>query len=126
MLPPRFGGPPAAESCPENGLARGDRDGAEADGDVAPAGAPQAAAQKGGPHVEGGSEGRYLGCSIQAGQGHRWWRTGCPVCALECVVLRAPHAPATRAHAEAQSLALSHTPSSPVGAPLLCVWLHLG
>ncbi|KAK1327653.1 hypothetical protein QTO34_012942 [Cnephaeus nilssonii] len=53
----RFGGPPAAESCPENGLARGDRDGAEADGDVAPAGAPQAAAQKGGPHVEGGSEG---------------------------------------------------------------------
>ncbi|XP_027986821.2 serine/threonine-protein phosphatase 6 regulatory subunit 2 isoform X1 [Eptesicus fuscus] len=53
----RFGGPPAAESCPENGLARGDRDGAEANGDVAPAGAPQAAAQKGGPHVEGGSEG---------------------------------------------------------------------
>ncbi|XP_023603747.1 serine/threonine-protein phosphatase 6 regulatory subunit 2 isoform X2 [Myotis lucifugus] len=53
----RFGGPPATESCPENGLARGDRDGEEANGDVAPAGAPQVAAQKGSPHVEGGSEG---------------------------------------------------------------------
>ncbi|XP_016067177.1 PREDICTED: serine/threonine-protein phosphatase 6 regulatory subunit 2 isoform X2 [Miniopterus natalensis] len=53
----RFGGPPASESCPENGLARGDQDGKEADRDVALAGAPQATAQKGGPHVEDGSEG---------------------------------------------------------------------
>ncbi|XP_036286011.1 serine/threonine-protein phosphatase 6 regulatory subunit 2 isoform X2 [Pipistrellus kuhlii] len=53
----RFGGPPAPEGCLEKGLASGDREGAEANRDVAPAEAPQAAAQKAGPRVEGGSEG---------------------------------------------------------------------
>ncbi|KAM8779776.1 serine/threonine-protein phosphatase 6 regulatory subunit 2 isoform 1-T2 [Rhynchonycteris naso] len=57
MARARFGGPPASESCPQNGLARGGQDGKEADRDVARAGAPPAAAQKNGSHVEGGSEG---------------------------------------------------------------------
>ncbi|XP_036134157.1 serine/threonine-protein phosphatase 6 regulatory subunit 2 isoform X1 [Molossus molossus] len=53
----RFGGPPASESCSENGLVCGGQDGKETDRDAARAGAPQAASPKDSPRVEGGSEG---------------------------------------------------------------------
>lgn len=69
--PARFGGPPASESCSENGLVRGGQDGKETDRDAARAGAPQAASPKDGPRVEGGSEGRCFGYRVQAGQGTR-------------------------------------------------------
>ncbi|XP_057597272.1 serine/threonine-protein phosphatase 6 regulatory subunit 2 isoform X2 [Hippopotamus amphibius kiboko] len=56
----RFGGPPAAESCLEDGPESPGQGGAESPGagrHAGRTGAPQAVAQKEGPHVEGGSEG---------------------------------------------------------------------
>ncbi|KAM9072075.1 serine/threonine-protein phosphatase 6 regulatory subunit 2 isoform 4-T9 [Megaptera novaeangliae] len=55
----RFGGPHASESCRKDGPERrgqGGEESSEADGDGARAGALQAAVQKEGPRVEGGSE----------------------------------------------------------------------
>lgn len=63
----RFGGPHASE----NGLARGGRDGEEADAGAARVAASPAAAQKEVPRVDSGSEGRCLGASVQAVQGTR-------------------------------------------------------
>lgn len=80
---PRFGGPHTSESCSKNGLERGGQDrkeGLEADKDVALAGAPLASAQKEGPRLEGGSEGRCWGHRVQAGQG-TWAGTQALACA---------------------------------------------